>query len=119
MKNLKTFENFTERGKDIIYTLNTKAITYSGNKVYEYNVHILAGVDQFPDEYDNLILSVEGTPGAWYISTLMEYGSFYHDKAVIDGGQNWTIDNWSEVSKEFLEILPELKIRIEANKYNL
>jgi len=114
----KIFEA-TERGKEIVYTLNTKAITYSGSAVYKYNVNILQGGSEYPDKYDHLILSVEGTPGSWYISTLMEHGSFYRNKAVIDGGQNWTVDNWDEVSKEFLEILPELKVRIEANKYNL
>jgi len=114
----KIFENI-DRGKDIVYTFRTKAITHSKNRDYEYNVNIILSEDKYSDKFGKFILSVEGTPGAWYLSTLIENDSFSHNKAIIDGGQNWTIDNWDEVSKEFHEIYPRLEMMIQANKYNI
>lgn len=112
MKHLKLFEE-VDRGKEIVYTLKTKAISLGDKKNYEYNVNIIQGERKFPDEYDSLILSIQETPGAWYVSTLMDGDSFYRDKAVIDGGLRWYVDNWADISKEFLEILPELKAKIK------
>ena len=108
-----------DRGKEIVYTFKTKAKTYSKTEVYEYNVNILLSEDEYSNKYGAFILSIEGTPGSWYLSTLIEGDSFSHDKAIIDGGQNWTIDNWSEVSKEFHEIYPRLEMMIQTNKYNI
>lgn len=113
----KIFESVTDR--EVIYTFKTKAITHGENKDYEYTVKILQGKSEFHDDFDHMILSVENTPGSWYLSTLMEHDSFHKSYAVIDGGSNWTIDNWDKISKEFFEILPKLEMIIQTNKYNL
>jgi len=118
MKYLKYFEN-KNKGSDIIYTFKTKAISHGNKEDYTYNVHILKGDTKYPDKFGNFVLSIESTPGSWYVSTLMDSGSFYRNTAVIDGGQNWTVDNWDEVSKEFFEILPKLEMMVQADKYNL
>lgn len=119
MKYLKTFEN-KSRGKEIVYTFKTKAITHSEKTHYTYNVHILKHDSKFSsDKFGNFLLSIENTPAVWYVSTLMDSGSFYRNYAVIDGGQNWIVDNWSEVSKEFFEIFPKLEMMVQSDKYNL
>jgi len=78
----KIFEN-KDRGKEIIYTFKNKAITYSGEKVYYYNVNIIYN-DNSSMGYD-YILSIQGTPGSWYIKTLLEGNSKYANKFSIQG----------------------------------
>lgn len=50
----------------------------------------------------NWILHYEGTPGRWYVSTLLENVS---DKISIDAGQGWNVVNHSEVMKEALSLI--------------
>lgn len=115
----KIFENTPippkqDRGEEIVYTLKTKAITY-GDEVYEYTVNIITG--NIDDEYNGLCLSIETTPGCWYLSTLLP-STRYYDKISISGN-DWMCENWSDIMNELEEALPELKMIMTADKYNL
>jgi len=96
-----------DRGETVLYTLKTKAKTYSESEVYEYDVNILEGDS-------GLVLSIQSTPGSWYIETLLD--TVNYDKLSISGS-DWTCDNWTEVSKELVEILPKLELMLQAKKY--
>jgi len=109
IKNFKIFEK-TDKGKEIIYTFKTKSISYVGNKTYEHDIYITEGKSSF-------ILSISTTPGSWYVETLLE-GDTTQPRLSIQGN-DWYCDNWQDVMEELLEILPELEMRKDANKYNL
>ena len=49
--------------------------------------------------YDNgkPVLYIEGTPGHWYIETLAQHAG---DILSIDGGQNWNVYNFIDISDD-------------------
>ncbi len=107
----KIFE-INDKGDNVIYTLKTKAKSISNTKTYEYNVNIL-------NSKNGLTLSIETTPGAWYIKTLLEEPSaLNYDKLSISGSE-WMCDNWSDIAKELIGVLPKLELMVQADKYNL
>lgn len=113
----KIFEK-NDKGKEIIYTFINKAITKSeyGKMEWKYDVNILL---EKPMMYDNgykYILSIESTPGAWYVNTLLDQQS-NSNRISIQG--DWYCDNWQEIMEELLEILPSLDSMIYSKKYNL
>ena len=120
MKYIKKYEE-KKKGQDVVHTLKTKA--KSGE--YEYDVHILQGEAKYDEtngySYNGLVISIDTTPGSWYVSTFLHYNpGFVHNKIVIDGGQNWVVDNGLEVENELKEWLEnEYPYLSAANKYNL
>ena len=121
MKYLKTYEE-KSRGKEIVYTFKTKAI--SGK--YEYTVHLLEGKPDIDTtdgiSYGGLVISIDNTPGSWYVATFLHYspGSQYGNDIVIDGGQNWRCTNKQEIIKELKYWLDNYFIAWkESKKYNL
>lgn len=52
------------------------------------------------------LLRIEGTPGHWYMSTLLEYGGYPRGKFIsIDAGQGWNVINFDEVMAEAIELI--------------
>jgi hypothetical protein len=115
IKKFKIFESIREQ--EILYTLKTKAKTTSGDKVYEYDVVFYKG--EYDDEYGGLVLSIETTPGSWYLSTLLENDNIRYQDEISISGSDWMCDNWKDVISEVFEILPTLEILISAKKYNI
>lgn len=106
--NFKIFEK-QDKGEEVVYTLNTKAISEGE---YEYNVNITKANDKY-------VLSIENTPGSWYLETLLdEPNALYFDTLSIDGN-DWKIGNWREVAKELKELIPNLNTLTDIKKYNL
>jgi len=105
----------TDRGEEIIYTLKTQAISTSVSNTYKYNVNILETEDIGHGKYT---LSIETTPGCWYVSTLMENDRRYSKSFSIQG-DDWLCENWRDIMKELIEILPKLDILTQTKKYNL
>jgi hypothetical protein len=50
------------------------------------------------------VLSIENTPGKWYMSTLLESDK-YSSGISLDFGQNWNCDNFQEVLNEAKELI--------------
>jgi len=122
MKYLKTYEE-KSRGEEIVYTFKTKAISGNG---YEYNVHLLEGNPKYDTtngiSYNGLVLSIEGTPGSWYVATFLhnQPGCQYGNEIMIDGGQNWKCINKQEIIKELKYWLDNYFIAWkESKKYNI
>jgi len=128
--NFKIFEN-KDKGKDVLYTLKTKAIHYINvGRFYDkstsigrqYNVNVIYD-GEFSDTGYNAILSIETTPGSWYIKTLEDNGALDFDRISIQG-DNWYCDNWKDVCDELKEdVLPILDTLIEtmvdSKRYNI
>jgi hypothetical protein len=125
MKKLKNYKNFLNesksKGKEIVYTFKNKSYSLSDDKTkkHDYNVHILKNFEddeKYDFGYDNLILSIESTPGSWYVSTLLENydkdsekdTSPDFDYFVIDGGQKWYGYNKHAIMKELIEVVSDL-----------
>lgn len=124
----KIFEN-KDKGSNVIYTLKTKAETLSNNKIYKYNVNITLDnkkTELFQklraDGYD-LVLSIEGTPGSWYLKTLLDSSTLKYSNRISIHGNYWYCVNWQEIYKELIEIEPFLldiaDSYEDAEKYNL
>jgi len=107
-----------DKGKEIVYTFNTKAQTEElkyrdrGEKVYEHPVHIIKGERLRDDKFNGLILSIQDTPGSWYLETLVDgYGgrpsALNYNEMAIDGGAKWYCTNWSEIAAELKQWLAE------------
>lgn len=128
MKYIKQFEKIVNgvefiNGHEVVYKLQAKAI--SGK--YEYNVYITKTDPPGNDEtngysYDGLCLSIDNTPGTWYLATFLHYNprEEYRDNIVIDGGQNWICTNGREIVKE-LKFWLETQYPMwrDLKKYNL
>ena len=123
MKHLKTYES-QSKGRDIIYTFNAKARTLTEFGKYEYTVHLLQGNSKVDNNdgysYDGLVISIDDTPGSWFVSTFLHYNSILNisDKINIDG--SWTCTNRREIREELLEWLKNEYPTWKASKqYNL
>ena len=120
MKYLKTYEE-KSKGNNIVYTFKTKA--KSGKN--EYDVHLLKGNSEYDNtngySYNGLILSIDNTPGSWYVSTFLHYNpNNKHDTITIDGGSNWIVENGLEIEKELKYWIENIyPIYKNVNKYNL
>jgi hypothetical protein len=114
----KIFED-KDRGTEIIYTFKNKAITFGREKPYYYNVNILYfdKPSMIKNGYD-YVLSIQGTPGSWYVKTLLE-GNSKHSNIFSIQGDDWYCDNWQDIYKELIEILPILDTMRATKKYNL
>lgn len=100
------------KGNKIIGKLKTKAIHINrrwDRKKSESDVFITQGclIDK---QFKGLILSIDDTPGAWYIDTLFHWGepAIHYNEISING--NWICINWQE-------IVSELKIWLKENNY--
>jgi hypothetical protein len=116
MKYIKKYEKI-DRNRKVIYTLKTKA--YSG-KDYYYNVNIISDNDNsMVKKGYKYILSIENTPGSWYIKTLLE-GNSMNSSVISIQGNEWFCYNWDEIMKELKEdVLPYLETYDDVEKYNL
>lgn len=76
--------------KPILMTLNVKA---TDNHGHEYGVTLRdgAGFGRSP------IVSIDGTPGKWFMSTLIAHRD---NRLSIDYGQGWYCTNWNEIAEE-------------------
>lgn len=129
MKFLKTYEE-RNKGKDVVYTFKAKAI--SGK--YEYAVHILND-DKRQDNvrkdgtnydetnghsYDNLVISIDTTPGMWYVATFLHYNEGDKGDTISIQGNDWICTNRIEIEEELKEwIKNEYPFWRELKKYNL
>lgn len=110
MKHIKSFERIS-RGKEVIHTLNTKA----KSKQYEYTVDILQGESKY-DTLDGLILSIDTTPGSWYVSTFLENPG----NEISISGNDWICTNKQEITKELKAWLEnEYPMWKDSKKYNV
>ena len=103
-----------DKGMNVVYTFKTKAQTEElnyhdrGEKIHEHNVHIIQGKPVGEDKFNGLILSIEDTPGYWYLSTLLEEPSaLNYNEIAIDGGAKWYCTNWQEIAKELEQWLAQ------------
>jgi hypothetical protein len=100
----------TDKGDQIVHTLTVKA---KSNSKHEYPVHITQGKKLRGDyQFKGLILSIEDTPGSWYIDTLFNFSTppaiSYPEISI--HGRDWLCVNWQEVMKE-------LRTWLVANEY--
>lgn len=121
MKYIKKFEA-TSRGQKIVYTFQTKA--KSGNN-HEYTIHLLEGDPKYDETngitYDGLVISFESTPGSWYVTTFLHYGSDSQRGNIISiSGNDWICTNKQEIIKELKDWIDNrFPIWREIEKYNL
>jgi len=120
MKYLKTFEE-KSKGQEIIYTFKTKA--KSGK--YDYTIHILQGKPKYDEtngySYNGLVISIDSTPGSWYISTFLHYtpDSKYKNTIHINGN-DWVVTNGREIAEELEDWLKyQYPVYKDVKKYNL
>lgn len=66
------------------------------NHGYEYPVTLEMDKDH------KWVLGIEGTPGHWWMSTLLEEGRILGTISV-DAGQKWDIINFGDVMREAIE----------------
>lgn len=129
MKYLKTFEEI-DKGKNIVYTFKNKAISGTHGQ-YKYIIYLLQGDPKYDKtngySYNGLVLSINGTPASWYVSTFLHYNEDYGDYATIDGGSQWTVTNMINIRRELLDWIKneypkykeEFEMKQNVNKYNL
>lgn len=126
----KIFEK-KDKGSNVIYTLKTKAETFSNSNIYKYDVNIILDYKSDSDFYQklrkegyDLILSIEGTPASWYLKTLLyDSPNLKYSNRISIQGNYWYCENWQEIYKELIEIEPFLLDIADsyenAEKYNL
>ena len=91
----------TDKGQKILYTLKTKAKDNHGK---EHTVHILQGKKLKDDKYDGKTLSISGTPGQWYLDTLLaDDRDITRDLSIY--GNDWILKNQFDVLTEVLEFI--------------
>jgi hypothetical protein len=123
MKHLKSYEALS-RGKEIVYTFKEKAITVSGNNRYEYTVHLLQDNPKYDNtkgySYNGLVISIDTTPGSWYVSTYLHYNPDNDSDWGSISGNEWLYSNRRNIKRELLEwIKNEYPYYQELKKYNL
>jgi len=103
----KQISEITERGKEVIYEFKTDAITEiqdsRDGKQYRHPVYLIGGDPKYAPIYNGVVLSINNTPGSWYVDTLMEGNARNSNIMYIDFGQKWICSNWSEIMKELNE----------------
>jgi hypothetical protein len=103
----KGIDEETDKGREIIYTFKTDAITETmgdpNKKQYRHPVHLIEGTMKYTPTYNGVVLSISDTPGSWYVDTLMEGDAKYNNIMYIDFGAKWICSNWSEIMKELNE----------------
>jgi len=103
----KPMNEITERGKEVIYKFKTDAITETmgsrDGKQYSHPVYLIEGNPKYAPIYNGVVLSINNTPGSWYVDTLMEGDAKNNDIMYIDYGAKWICSNWSEIMKELNE----------------
>jgi hypothetical protein len=77
-----------------IKTLKTKA---KDNHGYEYDVYL-----DLTKDSKKWVLHIDGTPGHWYMSTLLE-GDWKRDRIAIDHGQGWYVENFRDIMIEAID----------------
>jgi hypothetical protein len=95
----------------ITKTLETKA---RDNHGYEYPVQLFlsmepagafgsaSGAQHLAAEFSNRwVLRIKGTPGSWYMSTLLERG--VQSQIALDFGQGWMCTNFAEIMREAMD----------------
>lgn len=114
------------KGHDIVYTFKEKAISYSDEDrsvVYKYTVHLLQGNNKYDlsngHSYNGLIISIEDTPGSWYVSTYLHYTENDRlDYGSING--DWLYYNKINIKKELVDWIENVyPYYQEIHKYNL
>ena len=78
--------------------LKTEALDNHG---YRYAVWLL--FDHSEPMGWKWILRIDGTPGSWYMSTILEGG--IRDKISIDYGQRWDCINFREIMQEAITLI--------------
>ena len=120
MKYIRTYEE-KKMGQDVVYTFKTKA--KSGK--YEYDIHLLQGNPKYDNtnvySYNGLVLSIDTTPGGWYVSTFLHYNpSNQYNNTISISGNDWICTNRREIREELLEWLENVyPVYQDLNKYNL
>lgn len=92
--------------RETIYTFKTNAITKTlgdSDKEYTHPVHLIQGNPKYAPIYDGIVLSIDGTPGSWYVDNLMEGSTKNSNYIYIDMGAKWICSNWSEIMRELRE----------------
>lgn len=120
MKHLKTYEE-KSKNKEIVYTFKTKAISSeSPEGKYEYTIHLLQGDPKYTHDYNGLVLSIDKTPGSWYLDTFLEYGSDYDGDLISISGDDWYCTNRKEIMEELNNWLKnEYPYYTKTKKYNI
>lgn len=113
--NFKQFVNESklDKGRTIIYQFNTQAITRDTkwNKKDDFsthNVYLTRGEKLKDDKFNGVILSIEDTPGSWYVDTLYEFHNppaIEYNTMSISG--NWICTNWGEIMSELKKWVSE------------
>ena len=120
MKYIQTYEE-TKRGQEVVYTFKTKA--KSGP--YEYNIHLLQGDPRYDKtnghSYNGLILSIDTTPGSWYVATYLHYSpNSKYSNTISISGNDWICTNRREITEELLEWIENVyPVYQNVNKYNI
>lgn len=120
MKHLKTYEAIN-RDKKIVYTFNTKAKTNGGN---EYNVHLLQGDPKYDEtngySYNGLVISIDNTPGSWYVSTFLHYTADNYSNIIHISGDDWICTNRLDIVSELRYWINNFyQVWKDSDKYNL
>lgn len=96
-------ESNTDKGKKIIYSFKTKAYSKESphGDIYTHNVQLTQGKPIGNDMFNGIVLSIQNTPGSWYLDTLYNFhnpSSTEYDTMSIYG--NWICTNWSDIMDE-------------------
>lgn len=105
----------TDKGNKILYSF--KKMAQSKDTVWgqkddfsTHKVYLTQGEPIGKDPFNGVILSISGTPGAWYVDTLYNFDkdspAINYDTMSING--SWRCTNWSK-------IMDELKVWIKEN----
>jgi len=92
-----------DKGKEIIYTFKVKAESSSPsyNNIPSQNIFLTKGKPIGEDRFNGVILSIENTPGSWYLETLYFFShpsAIDYDTMSING--EWRCTNWIEIMNE-------------------
>jgi hypothetical protein len=115
VKNPKTFqgaptEDKYEKGYLVVYSFNTWA---KDNEGRQYPVYL---TENNPDynkydrsHYDGMMLSIHGTPGMWYVFTLLhvddKFSKWGRKILSLDYGSRWDVVNFDEILDELIPYL--------------
>ena len=90
--------------------LKTKAKT-SGASGKEHEYPVSLELDSNGMKYGGVVLNINGTPGSWYLKSILDKGEQNLPKTIsIDFGQQWTCINMDEVLKEALKKVKKIYV---------
>lgn len=118
-EHISSLSEAMDKGKPIIYTFKTEALTGDWIRMNDANlrsssVHLIQGKALRGDPFGGVILSIQDTPGSWYVDTIVgEEGkpAAIHDRTIQINGPHWICTNWQD-------IMGELKLWIESKHFN-